>query len=186
MENIYALKEGCVDTFKMIYNTYHVKVYAFLLHKTGSTYIAEEVTQLTFIKFWEKRHLLSDEYAIDIQLFRIARTTMIDELRRDAVRNNHINELERTVSTAAVNADRIEEKDTLKHVNEAIELLPPMRKMVFKLSRINHLTNAEIAEMLALSQKTVENHISLAIKQLRRSAVSTTFIILTDIMLNNC
>ncbi|MBE9583171.1 RNA polymerase sigma-70 factor [Mucilaginibacter sp. JRF] len=184
MENVHALKQDCLTTYKMVYYQYHQKVYAFVAHKTSSAYLAEEVTQLTFIKLWEKRHQLSTEYDIDVQLFRIARNAMIDELRKDAVRNNLINQLERDMNQPYT--DTLVDKETLKNVNDAIELLPPTRKMVFKLSRFNNLTNAEIAEMLSISTKTVENHITLAIKQLRRSAISASFIILLDALLNNC
>ncbi|MCD8741028.1 RNA polymerase sigma-70 factor [Mucilaginibacter roseus] len=184
MENVHAIKLGCITTFKMIYYQYHQKIYAYIAHRTSSTYLAEEVTQLTFIKFWEKRHLISEEHDLNVQLFRIARTAMIDELRKDAVRNNIVNELERGFNQPV--DDKLSDKETLRQVHNAIELLPPARKMVFKLSRFNHFTNAEIAEMLSISTKTVENHITLAIKQLRKSAMSTAVIILLDALLNNC
>jgi RNA polymerase sigma-70 factor (ECF subfamily) len=185
MENICAIQEGCLTTFKMVYYKYHPKLYAYLLNKTSSSYIAEEVVQLTFIKLWNSRALLSNKYTLDIQLFRIARTTLIDELRKDVIRNNYINQLEHTITESYT--DKFEERETLKRVNQAIELLPPMRKMVFKLSRFNHLTNAEIAEMLAISPKTVENHINLAIKELRNcTIVSLSFLTVSAAILNNC
>ncbi|MCC8409310.1 RNA polymerase sigma-70 factor [Mucilaginibacter sp. UR6-1] len=184
MKNVRALKQDCLITYKMVYYQYHQKVYAFVAHKTSSAYLAEEVTQLTFIKLWEKRHQLSDEYNIDVQLFRIARNAMIDELRKDAVRNNLINQLEREINQPYI--DNLGDRETLKNVNDAIEMLPPARKMIFKLSRFNNLTNAEIARMLSISTKTVENHITLAIKQLRKSAISTAFVFLLDALLNNC
>jgi RNA polymerase sigma-70 factor (family 1) len=185
MENLDAIKAGCITTFKMIYYQYHPKLYAYLIKKTSSTYIAEEVVQLTFIKLWNNRLNVSNDFSIDIQLFRIARTTLVDELRRDVVRNNYINNLEKTI--AQPYTDRLAERDTLKHVTEAIEQLPPARKMVFKLSRFNYLSNLEIAQMLAISPKTVENHITLAIKQLRKAAIiSLPFLSVMETILINC
>jgi RNA polymerase sigma-70 factor (family 1) len=184
MENIDALKNSCLTTFKMIYYQYHPKLYAYLLSKTSSAYIAEEVVQLAFIKLWNNRGNLSYEHTIDIQLFRIARTTLIDELRKDIVRNSHINKIGQTITQSYT--DSFEERETLKKVKQAIEMLPPMRKMVFKLSRFNHLTNAEIAEMLSISPKTVENHINLAIKELRKSTITTvSFLCVAQAILNN-
>lgn len=184
MENINPLREGCLTTFKMVYYQYHPKLYAFLLGKTSSSYIAEEVVQLTFIKLWNNRASLSNEFALDVQLFRIARTTLIDELRKDVIRNNHINRIEQNITQSYT--EQFDERETLKQVTQAIEQLPPVRKMVFKLSRFNHLTNQEIAEMLSISPKTVENHISLAIKELRNSTIITiSFLSVTQAILNN-
>lgn len=121
MENLVAIKEGCLTTFKMVYFQYHAKLYAYLVSKSSSSYIAEEVVQLTFIKLWNSRLNISEQFPIDVQLFRIARTILIDELRKDAVRNNYINQLEQTIT--ADNSDRIADRDTLTQVNKAIELL---------------------------------------------------------------
>jgi RNA polymerase sigma-70 factor (family 1) len=184
MENLIAIKEGCLATFKMVYYQYYPKLYAYLVSKTSSSYIAEEVVQLTFIKLWNNRLNISEHFGLDVQLFRIARTILIDQLRKDAVRNNYINQLEKTIADDYT--DRIADRDTLTQVNKAIEFLPPMRKMVFKLSRFNHLSNAEIAEMLSISCKTVENHINLAIKQLRKSTIATiSFLSFLEAVLNN-
>jgi RNA polymerase sigma-70 factor (family 1) len=183
MENIDAIRSGCLTAFKMIYYQYHPKLYAYLLSKTSSYYIAEEVVQLCFIKLWNNRESLSSNYPLDVQLFRIARTTLIDELRKDVVRNNHINQIESNITLSYT--DNFEERETLKQVTQAIELLPPMRKMVFKLSRFNHLSHAEIAEMLGISSKTVENHIGLAIKELRNSTIiAISFLSITQAILS--
>jgi RNA polymerase sigma-70 factor (family 1) len=185
MEYLNAIKTGCLATFKTVYYQYHPKLYAYLLNKTASSYIAEEVVQLTFIKLWNGRSKISEKFTLDIQLFRIVRTTLIDELRRDMIRNNYINQLEDTINFTYT--DKLDERDALKHVTQAIELLPPTRKMVFKLSRFNHLTNIEISQMLGISPKTVENHINLAIKQLRNSVMTTlSFLLAAQSILSNC
>ncbi len=184
MENVELIREGCLTTFKLAYYRYHPKLYAFLLGKTASTYIAEEVVQLTFIKLWNNRASLSYDHTLDVQLFRIARTTLIDELRKDVIRNNYINSIQHDLSSSYT--EQYDERETLKQVDQAIEALPTMRKMVFKLSRFNHLTNMEIAQMLSISPKTVENHINLALKELRRSTLITiSFLSVAQSILNN-
>lgn len=163
---IAALKNDSLEEFRSVYAAYHSKLYHFILSRTQSEYLAQEVVQLTFIKLWEKRHGLSDDYGVDVQLFRIARTVLIDELRKERTRQRH-NDLSGAGAEEAYDQMRTEGKDELRHVFAAIENLPPMRKKVFKLSRINGLPYKDIAAILSLSPKTVENHISRAIKQLR-------------------
>jgi RNA polymerase sigma-70 factor (family 1) len=184
MEKTDLVRTGCLATFELVYYQYHPKLYAFVLGKTASSYIAEEVVQLAFIKLWNNRETLSNDHPLDVQLFRIARTTLIDELRKDMVRNNHINNIQQDLTSSYT--EQIEERETLRQIDQAIEALPPMRKMVFKLSRINHLTNAEIAQMLSISPKTVENHINLALKELRRSTlIAISFLSVAQSILNN-
>ena len=55
----------------------------------------------------------------------------------------------------------------LELAEQAIEKLPDKRKLVFKLSRYDGLSNKEIAGQLHLSKRTIENHIQQALKSLR-------------------
>ena len=53
------------------------------------------------------------------------------------------------------------------YLRELVAQMPPMRRKVFMMSRFQYKTNREIAQELNISEKTVEVHITLAIKQLR-------------------
>lgn len=52
LTTVAAIKNGNENTFQEVFYSYHHKLYAFVLSKTQSTFIAEEVTQLAFIKLW--------------------------------------------------------------------------------------------------------------------------------------
>ena len=45
--------------------------------------------------------------------------------------------------------------------------MPPKKKMIYKLSRIEGLSNEQIAEKLGIQKKTVENHLNIALNELR-------------------
>ena len=55
-----------------------------------------------------------------------------------------------------------------RRIDNAVEEMPPQRKQVFTMSRILGMKNGEIADRLNLSKKTVENHINLALKEIRK------------------
>ena len=173
---IAELKNSNIDCFRMIYKDYHTKLYQFVYNRTQSSYLAQEIVQITFIKLWETRARLSDELEIDIQLFRIAKTTLIDELRKETVKLKY-NDIITSVHEEQYEDNQVADRDTLQHVYSAIEMLPAMRKKVFKLSRVSGFSYKQIADILSISPKTVENHISKAIKQLRNS-MNTFFFIL--------
>jgi RNA polymerase sigma-70 factor (ECF subfamily) len=164
-----SIKEGDQSIFKQVFIDYHEKLYFYILKKTASTYLAEEVVQLTFIKLWNNRTNLSEEYSISTQLYRIATTTLIDLIRKRNAAELAIKKLVEKETTPLDNAsiDNLELKDLSQRLEKAMETLPPTRRKVFKMSRFQEMSYNEIANELSISPKTVENHISMAIKQLR-------------------
>ena len=167
MQPIAALKKGDSSVFSDLFHEYHRKVFLYVLSKTHSQYIAEEATQITFIKLWDYRLQLDESQPVSRLIFHIAKATAIDLLRKEAVRDRYKNE-EKPPEAAANNVvDSVEARELLLQVRQVIHNMPPVRRKVFELSRYEFKSYKEIARQLSLSVKTVENHISLAISQLR-------------------
>lgn len=165
---IAALKENNEIVFNEVFNDYHHKVYFYILAKTKSNYLAQEVTQLTFIKLWNYRDSLEKTLPVSTQIFRIAKTTCIDLLRKEA--NQAKLSIAGKTDAHLVNivSDIAEGKEMERRLSDAVNKLPPVRRKVFQMSRFESKSYKEISQLLSLSEKTVENHIALAIKQLRR------------------
>ncbi|MEO6539936.1 MAG: sigma-70 family RNA polymerase sigma factor [Ferruginibacter sp.] len=163
---IAALKQNDTFIFDELFHSYHQKIYFLILSRTKSSYIAEETTQLTFIKLWNYRHHLDESLPLSQQVFRIARTTLIDVIRKDAVYTT----MKQNIQGSAKQLDgfaRMEAKELNEALQEAVKKLPPVRRKVFELSRNHSHSHKEISKLLSLSIKTVETHIGLALKQLR-------------------
>jgi len=167
MNLVKEIKKGNQRAFDKAYEEYHSKLYQYIFRHTQSSYYAEETVQLTFIKLWEKREWLSDQFSISAQIFRIAKSTLIDLLRKEKIRSTQ------TLSDSYISVSKedakIIVKDELKHVLHAIDELPAQNKEVFKLSRFDNLSHKEIGAQLSISTKTVENHIAKALKYLRKN-----------------
>lgn len=166
--DIAALKQDDLGRFTGIYSLYHNRLYQFIYKRTQSSYLAQEIVQLAFIRLWENRYRLADELTVDVQLFRIARTILIDELRKETVKTKY-KDWALNNTDIVYEDNQVADKDTLQYIFAAMEKLPPTRKKVFKLSRMQGFSHKQIASMLSISPKTVENHITKAIKQLRNS-----------------
>ena len=69
----------------------------------------------------------------------------------------------------ALNAgyERLEYSDLEKNLNEQLQVLPNRCQEIFVLSRIQHLSNLEIAEKLGVSKRTVENQLTHALRFIR-------------------
>jgi len=169
MNQVKEIKEGNRLVYSKVFEEYHQKLYQYIYKYTQSAYLAEETVQLTFIKLWEKREGLSDAYDLSTQLFRIAKSTLIDLLRKEKVRDTQ--ELSDTYISAP-DHDRIIHKEALQKVLSAIEQLPAQSKEVFTMSRLGDLSHKEISTHLSISPKTIEGHITKALKYLRKGLAS--------------
>lgn len=165
---IAALKEGDTSVFSELFNEYHRKVYLYVLSKTHSQYIAEEATQITFIKLWNYRQQLNESEPVSKLIFHIARATCIDLFRKEAARSRLQQKQDPPIETGTGNvSEAVEVKELHRKIKDVVRNMPPVRRRVFELSRYEFKSYKEIAELLSLSVKTVENHMALAIKHLR-------------------
>jgi len=171
MEYIQPIKSSDQKSFNSVYEMYHGQIYGFVLKRTQSDYIAQEVTQLTFIKLWNQREKLNEELSILIQLFGMARQVMIDLLRKEAIRFKHEGQTAATPFTDSL-IRSIESKDLLQMMERDIQNMPRMRRKVFELSRKDGLSHKEIAALFSISTKTVEQHITKALLQLKQHLYS--------------
>ena len=173
MLSIKELKDGDAFYFKRVFDQYHQKLYFFILYKTKSDYIAEEVVQMAFTKLWQCRQTLKEEYTISTQLFRIATTILIDYLRKynnkDAVTAGlDVVNIEKGIDSTT---EKMIGAELQKRISEAVNEMPPVRKQVFEMSREHGMSYREIAETLSVSSKTVETHIYKALKQIKKYIV---------------
>jgi len=173
---IHDIREGNHLSFEIVFKLWHRKIYAYFLKKTACEDHAEELTQQAFIKLWRFKHTLSEDFSLDTQLFKIAKTTLLDYFKKIAndERNLKVYHQNYTISTVE-HTKVLEAKEQLEVV---LNCLPPTRKQVFVLNRLHGYSYKEIAEQLSISPRTVEKHISLAVKQLNGFAYTPMLIII--------
>jgi RNA polymerase sigma factor (sigma-70 family) len=177
--SIAEIKSGGEPSFTEVFNQYYAKVYHHFLKKTRSSATARELAQLTFIKLWEFRHTLSDEYSFDTQLFHIASGSFVDYLRRENTQRKKALLLSEKAGPFAgmeeptAPESSFEETDYLSSLTRT---LSPVRKKVFILSRVHCHSYKEIAEELRISVSTVEDHMVKALRHIR-SVASHLFIL---------
>ena len=170
MTQVKLIKEGNRLVYSKVFEEYHLKLYQYIYRYTQSAWYAEETVQLTFVKLWEKRETLSEQHDISTQLFRIAKSTLIDLLRKESLRCTQ--ELSDTFISSPGTEETIIYKEQLQNVLSAIEELPSQSRQVFKLSRLGDLSHKDISQQLSISPKTIEGHISRALKRIRKSILS--------------
>ena len=169
MNTVAAIQQGDTFIFEQVFHEYHEKLYFYILHKTNSSWLAEETVQLTFIKLWQYRDGLNPALDIAAQLFRIANTTLIDLLRKQDNQSRLRSTVHYMYRPAAEDeaVAQLDAAELAQRMQGAIRRMPHARRKVFEMSRLKGMSYREIATELSLSVKTVENHIAHALKQLR-------------------
>lgn len=155
--------------FFLAYRYWYRKLYYFLYQKTQCSNLAEDVVQQTFLIVWERKNTANQQIQFSTQLFQIARTKLIDELRRRALNRKYVEFEKPFVLTQYEDLERqIAYKAELEYVKELITQMPFMRQQVFYLHKIEELSYKEIAVKLSISPKTVENHVSIGLKFIKK------------------
>jgi RNA polymerase sigma factor (sigma-70 family) len=165
-----SLKLGDRESFHTLYFMHHARLYQYVFKYTRSAWLAEETVQLSFVKIWETKENLSLSYSFSTQLFRVAKSILIDLLRKEAVRGvksvSAHKEIENIGSLEYIPA---ESKEALNYALRIINDMPPVQRRVFSYSRIDDLSHKEIAQKMSISTKTVETHITRALKYLKKA-----------------
>jgi RNA polymerase sigma-70 factor (ECF subfamily) len=162
-ELIEEIKEGKAQAFNQLYGLYGHKLYIFALSILKSKEDAEEVVQNTYLKIWEKRKSIESDHSFKSFLFTVAYNLTVDLLRK-RLKEKKYREKILQIATSNYNVEEaIECGDLLEHIQQIIKELPPCKKEVYRMSRINHLSYCEIAEKLNISVKTVENSINFSL-----------------------
>ena len=152
---IKSLKEGDREAFSMLYKQYWEKVYHFCGLYLNNRDVAEDVVQEVFIKVWESREFIREDDNFKGLLFVITRNLIFNQHRKNVNEDFY----KMTVLSAMETAYNLGE-----YIDHLIEELPERRRVIFNLSRKEHKSYKEIAFQLNISEKTVENQISEALK----------------------
>lgn len=162
------IKTGNTCAFDGLLELYTTRVFKFAYSILKSREDSEEVVQDTFLKIWEMRHTIDLNKSFKAWVFTIAYNNVMTRFR---VRLKEKKYRDYILQSASENYDLeqiIISDDLLNHIQKIIQKLPPRRKQIFILRKVNNLTYKDISEKLGISMKTVENNINLAIKFVKR------------------
>jgi len=166
-----GLKQGSYKAFTKIYDEYADSVFGFALRQLRNRNAARDIVQDTFMKLWINRDIIDCSGNLKGLLFSIARYRVIDSLRRQMNEPKFEEYMEHCADapTDISPEDIMMYDEFLTIVNAAKKNLKPRERQIYELSRDQHLTNRQIAEELGLSEQTVKNYLSAALRTLRES-----------------
>ena len=133
-----------------------------------STQLAEEVVSDIFIEIWAKRKQLLEIEDLKMYLYVSVRNTSLRRLqqaRKTSVLS--LDDLQVEFATADINAENsLISNELNQKIEGAIESLPPQCKIIFKLAKQDNMKYKEIAQLLNISVKTIDNQLATALKKI--------------------
>ncbi|KGL59019.1 RNA polymerase sigma-70 factor [Polaribacter sp. Hel1_85] len=162
----------------MLYNNYWKVLYISAYNLLKDKEVCEEIIQDVFIDIWNKRKELEIKVSLKSYLYACVRYKVFSQFRTNKItRVELLEELDKRLQYTTPET-KMMHQELKQHINIVVESLPEKCKRVYKLSRNEQLSHKEIADQLGISTKTVENHITNALRVLRASLGEALFIAL--------
>ncbi|WP_461092310.1 RNA polymerase sigma-70 factor [Spirosoma gilvum] len=161
------LRTGDELAFRTIYQRYWKKLYSIARRKIESIEVVEEIVQDIFLKLWERRGTLRIEQ-LEAYLVTAVRYAAINHIKSMIIHGKYADYAVDFFSEAVNTTDeQLELNELMRVVEKQLNDLPDKTRQIFQLNRLEHQSIKEISSQLKVPERTVEYHLSLAIKSLR-------------------
>jgi len=167
-ELISRIKEGDESAFRIVFDLYSSKLYAFSYRFLKEKEPCQEVVQEVFLNLWINRAKLDNQYPIAPYLYTITRRLTLNVLRHVATSQCAMDKMWLNVKKVSNETEEeVFSEDLSRFTEQVLSKMPKQQQLIFRMSRHQELSYDEIAEELNLSRNTVKNHLVAALKTLR-------------------
>jgi len=171
------LQEGDNDTYVLLFRKYYVPLCAYARRYVGRKDISEEIVSETFFHMWRNHANLEIRSSVKAYLFQAVCNNSLNYLRKlkkeekleDFFREPSSGNIGFAVTSEDIPSDSLILKDMSEIIFKAVKLLPSQQQTVFMLRRFEGRKMSEISEIMGISIKTTEMHLSKALVTLRKS-----------------
>jgi len=167
LDLIHALRDGHVGAMDEIFRRYWRKLLAVAYNHTKDKSSAQDIVQEIFIKLWDRRERLEID-SLNYYLSIAVKYSVYNYLCRER-RHVEIEQEKLSVKDVELHDEEIYSQFLKQQIDQAVETLPDKCKLVFKYSRYEGKSVREISDEMEISEKTVEAHITKALKTLKLS-----------------
>lgn len=167
------LSRGDERAFGQLYGKYSGVAYCFVLSFVKDSHAAKDIVHDAFVKVWLRRESLARVVSFSAYLFRMLKNAVTDHFETLVINRRYIAETLKSaddfsdITRAEVSFDELQ-----MIIFDAVSNMPSRRQEVFRLSRYQNVDNREIAARLGIDLRTVENHLSAALSDIRAKIVS--------------
>lgn len=157
------------SSFQVIFRHFFPGLLSFAESYMKNRMFAEEVVEDVFIKLWEGRKMLPAIKNLNYYLYVATKHAAINYLEKNRKNNKRfdIEELEEeALHFRYTPEDALISSEALREIEHAINTLPTKCRLIFRLIKEEGLRYKEVAELLGISIKTVENQMTIALQKI--------------------
>lgn len=159
---------GDQTAFEILFRFYYPGLTIYARQFISDSVMAEEIVQDFFVRFWDKHQSIKPTESIKSYFFSSIKNSSLNVLKHQKIEEKYIREMtEMSEDNLLYDPNLYIASELQEKIKHAIELLPERCREIFLMSRIKGFSNDEIAKQLEISKRTVETHISNALKILR-------------------
>lgn len=164
------LRNNDENALTELYNRYWNPVYLYTYNVLRDKEVCKDIVQDLFMDLWKRREKLHVTSTFKSYLFSSARYQIFAQIRKkEKSLGSHLFEnLDQRLHYNSPESEYLYQ-ELVQRISTTVESLPQKCREVYTLSREEQLSHAEISQFLDISTKTVENHITKALKVLRSS-----------------
>lgn len=170
-ELLTGLRAGDCTAFNQLYAAYSRMLYRKLLHLVKSEKLAEELLQDLFVRLWENRHRIQIESSLQGYLYRVGVNLVYDFFRKASqdqkIKEQLLSHFKDSAQIEQQGFDFPVDEDPGQIVKELLETLPPQRKRVFEMCKMEGKSYQEASSLLGISVSTINDHIVKAKRHLK-------------------
>lgn len=179
-----GLKEGNKKVFTQIYKLYSEGLFSLAFRYVKDYTLAEDILQQVFLQLWKSHEQISITKNLSNYLFKMTKNIILKEIQEQNSRVIDAYELEYYYKSSSVKMDDDSVvNQRLTAVYKIIDKLPSKTKAVFLMKINENLDDKSIAEKMGLSQQTVKNHYTEALRFIRRHLLPKNLLLLLEITL---
>lgn len=167
LEILKQIQEGNKGAFEILFKQYYRMLVIFAAKYLRSIEEAEELVQQVFVSFWEKAARTDINISLKAYLYRWTANACINRIKHLKIKDKYAQYAVTEIQNSFDDNLQFTEPDLKEKIDKAIDNLPAKCREIFIKSRFENKKNHEIATELGISEKTVENQMTIALKKLR-------------------
>lgn len=180
-----AIGQDNTEAFEYVFRLYYMPLCGYASGLLNDRDAGEEVVQQLFVRLWEKRRELQLTGSLRAYLFRAAHNAAMNAIKHEKVKQAYMQHQVHETPVQEQPLHTLRAKELEREIQAAVMKLPEQCRMVFRLSRMEELSYREIAEVLGISIKTVENQMGKALKMMRANLAGYLNLVLFCFLLIN-
>lgn len=166
---IKALCKGDQKAFEILFLQYQPKLVFFLRGFIKDNEQARDMAQDIFLSIWNNKEKLAEVKSIKAYIYKMAKNAVCNYY-------DHIIVNEKFVANQLTHSSETEDTEETIFANQlqdmidaTVSQMPPRRKQIYIMSRVEEMSNTEIAKRLNINKRTVENHLTVALADIRKT-----------------